>query len=68
MMGFIIVFLAGGFFGMLGMSLFSAGPKVSLFRENNLLRQRLEFLENEGVKKRFTPVHDPRQKVHSLVN
>ncbi len=64
----IVSFLAGGFFGMLGMSLLSCGPKVKLLRENNMLRQRVHTEEAKPKRKKYQPVKDPRLQVYNLVN
>ena len=63
-----IAFVAGGMFGIVGMSVLSYGPKMHLFRENFLLRRRLHFLEKEGEQKRQTMVKDPRVEVHTMVH
>ena len=64
----IVAFLAGGFFGMLGMSLLACGPKVKLLRENNMLRQRINTDEKSTKRKKYQPVKDPRLQVYNLVN
>lgn len=64
----VVAFLAGGFFGMLGMSLLSCGPKVKLLRENNMLRQRIKTEEVKTRRKKYQPVKDPRLQVYNLVN
>jgi hypothetical protein len=64
----ILAFMAGGLVGIMGMSMLSYGTRFHLLQENRILRQRLDFLEVEGEKRRFKPVHDPRPHVHSLVN
>ena len=63
-----LAFMAGGMCGILGMSMLSYGTRFHLLQENRILRQRLDFLEVEGEKRRFKPVHDPRPHVHTLVN
>ncbi len=69
MIGFVLLaFLIGGILGMMGMAVLTYGSKMNMFRENNVLTKRLDFLEHEGAKKRFEPVKDPRPKVHELVN
>jgi len=68
MMGYIIAFLAGGLFGMLGVSILAYGPRMTLQQQNKILRERLDFLEEEDQRKQFRPVKDPRPKVHELVN
>lgn len=62
-----LAFLAGGFFGIVGMAILAYGPKMKLYKENSVLCQRLDFLENEAEKKRFKPIKDPRKEVHTLV-
>jgi hypothetical protein len=62
-----LAFLAGGFFGMLGMSVLAYSSKATLIRENRIYRERLKFLENEKPRK-YQPVEDPRVRVHALVN
>ena len=68
MMGFILVFMAGGLFGMLGVSILAYGPRMTLMQQNRVLRDRLTFLEKEDQRKQFHPVKDPRPEVHKLVN
>ncbi len=63
----VLAFLAGGFCGMLGMSILAYGSKVNLIRENRIYRERLQFLENQKQNK-YQPVEDPRVRVHALVN
>jgi len=63
----LLAFLAGGFCGMLGMSLLAYGSKANLIRENRIYRERLRFLENEPSRK-YEPVEDPRVRVHALVS
>jgi len=68
-MGYLIlVFLAGGLFGMLGMAILVSGSKTKLFWENSVLCKRLEFLEKEVQERHYKPVKDPRPHVHTLVN
>ena len=69
MLAFIMIaFLVGGLCGMLGMAILACGSKVNLMRDNHVLGQRLDFLENEGEKVRYKPVKDPRPQVHSMVS
>lgn len=69
MIGYLVLaFLAGGFFGMIGMALVASGPKSNLLYENRVLSERLDFLEREKEGKRYKPVKDPRPKAHTLVN
>ena len=64
----IISFLAGGFCGMLSVALLSYGSKTNMMRENGILKQRLEFLENVDPRRKYTKVKNPRTEVHKLVN
>jgi hypothetical protein len=64
----ILSFLAGGLFGMMGMAVLAFGSKSNLMHENQVMRQRLNFLEHEDPKKRYTPVQSPKPHVHQLVN
>lgn len=69
MIGYVLLaFLIGGGIGMMGMALLTYGSKMNMFRENNTLAKRLDFLEHENEKHRYEPVKDPRPKVHQLVN
>jgi hypothetical protein len=69
MLGYVIIgFFAGGFIGMLGMAALACSPKQKLTRDLITLTRRLDFLERENEKERFTPVQDPRPRVHKLVN
>jgi hypothetical protein len=63
----LFAFLAGGFCGMVGMSVLAYGSKANLIRDNRIYRERLQFLENEKPNK-YQPVEDPRVRVHALVN
>lgn len=64
----ITAFVLGGITGMLGMAIFSYGPRTVLERERHTLMKRLTFLEHENAGKRFNPVRDPRPQAHKLVN
>ena len=68
MVGYILAFLAGGLFGMLGVSILAYGPRITLMQQNRILRDRLNFLEQEDQRKTYRPVKDPRIKVNQLVN
>lgn len=69
MIGYMVIaFVAGGFFGMLGMSVIACGPKVKLMRENNVLRQRIVTETSKKKSKKYQPVKDPRLEVFNLVN
>ncbi|MBN1782902.1 hypothetical protein JW948_17345 [bacterium] len=63
-----IAFLVGGLCGMMGMAVLAYGSKTNLMRENGVLRRRLNFLEHEDPRRRFTKVKDPRPEVHNLVS
>ncbi len=64
----VTAFITGGFFGLVGMACMAYGHKTHLIRENKVMRERLEFLEMEMEKKRYTMVPDPKPHVHALVN
>ncbi len=64
----LLSFLAGGMVGILGMALCAYGSKLRLMRENQIYKERLQFLEKESSKKHYQPVEDPRARVHALVN
>jgi len=69
MIGFLaLAFAGGGLFGLVGMALLAYGPKTNLMRENDMLRNRLEFMEDEYEKRHVRHVRDPRPHVHKLVN
>ena len=68
MMGYILAFMAGGLFGMLGISILAYGPRITLMNQNRILRQRLNFLDSEDQRKSYRPVKDPRPSVHKLTN
>ena len=68
MIGYIVSFLLGGFFGILGMAAMAYGSKVSLMREIKVLRNRLTMFEHEESKKKYQPVKDPRVEVDALIN
>jgi len=70
MFGYLVLaFMTGGLLGMMGMAALAYGSKSNLMRELDLLRKRMNFIEDEAPKKRtYKPVKDPRPQVHSLIN
>jgi len=68
MLGYMIIFIAGGIAGCLGTALLTCSSKLKLIGDRSLLARRLDFLEREGEIKRFKPVRDPRLHVTELTN
>jgi hypothetical protein len=68
MITIVIAFFAGGLVGIVGMSIFAYGARMTLEKDHKAAIKRLQFLEHESASKRFKPVKDPRKAVERLVN
>lgn len=67
MIGVVFAFLGGGLFGMIGMATLACYAKKDLMLCNRILRNRMEWLQEENQKS-YQPVKDPRPQVHALAN
>ena len=68
MLGVVLAFLGGGFFGMVGMAMLACYAKKDLMLCNRILQGRVEWLENENQETQYRPVKDPRPNIHALTN